>query len=126
MESFVKKYTEGWDYKTKQEATSLLNEVTTSFEFIISLIGLYRLLQPLAGITNRLQGRDVDAIETYNDVSSVIKDIKAQGRIWTKVYNNKSLKFMGRVYLTMMLLALSYRHGNANGLNVMTNCDQKQ
>ena len=46
-------------------------------EFIISLIGLYRLLLPLAGITNRLQGRGVDIFEAYDDVSSVIKDIKS-------------------------------------------------
>ena len=72
MGSFEKKYTEGWDYKTKWEATSLLNAVT-SFEFIISLIGLYRLLHPLAGITNCLQGRVVDIIEAYDDVSSGIK-----------------------------------------------------
>ena len=72
------------DYKTKQEATSLLNAVT-SFEFIISLIGLYRLLNTLAGTTDRLQGRGVDIIEAYDDVSSVIKDInRAQGRILIK------------------------------------------
>ena len=34
-------------------------------------------MHPLAGITNRLQGRGVDIIEAYNDVSSVIKDIKS-------------------------------------------------
>ena len=62
MGSFEKKYTEGWNYKTKREATSLLNAIT-SFEFIISLIGLYRLLHPLAGITKGLQGRGVDIIE---------------------------------------------------------------
>ena len=45
----------------------MLNAVT-SFEFIISLIRLYRLLHPLAGITNRLQGRGVDIIEDYDDV----------------------------------------------------------
>ena len=45
MGSFEKKYTEGCDYKTKREPTSLLNAVT-SFEFIFSLIGLYRLLHP--------------------------------------------------------------------------------
>ena len=62
----------------------MLNAVT-SFEFIISLIRLYRLLHPLAGITNRLQGRGVDIIEAYDDVSSVIKDInRAQGRILIK------------------------------------------
>ena len=47
MGSFEKKYTEGWDYKTKREATPLLNALT-SFEFIISLIGLYSLSHPLA------------------------------------------------------------------------------
>ena len=76
MGSFEKKYTEGWDYKTKREATSLLNAVI-SFGFIISLIRLYRFLHPLAGITNRLQGRGVYIIEAYDGVSSVIKDIKS-------------------------------------------------
>ena len=84
MESFGKKYTEGWDYKTKRKATSLLNAVT-SFEFIISLIGLHRLLHPLAGITNRFQGHGVDIIETYDDVSSVIKDIKSTRKNIDKV-----------------------------------------
>ena len=60
----------------KPEATSLLNTVT-SFEFIICLIGLYRLLHQLAGITNCLQGRGVDIIEAYDDVLSVIKGIKS-------------------------------------------------
>ena len=63
---------EGWDYKTKWEATLLLITVTF-FEFIIYLIGLYRLLHPLAGITNCLQGRGVDKIEAYDDVSNVTK-----------------------------------------------------
>ena len=61
-------YTEVW------EARGLLNAVTS---YVFSLIGLYRLLHPLAGITNRLQGRGVDIIEAYDDVSSVIKDIKS-------------------------------------------------
>ena len=61
----------------------LLNAVT-SFGFIISLIGLFRLLHPLPGIANPLQGRGVDIMELYDDVSSAIKDIKAQGRILIK------------------------------------------
>ena len=69
-------YTEVW------EARELLNAVTS---YVFSLIGLYRLLHPLAGITNRLQGRGVDIIEAYDDVSSVIKDInRAQVRILIK------------------------------------------
>ena len=77
---------EGWDYKIKREAMSLLNAVT-SFEFIISFIGLYRLLHPLAAISNRLQERGVDIIEAYDNASSVIKDIKAQGRIFDKEFS---------------------------------------
>ena len=76
MGSFEKEYTKRWDYKTKREATSLLNSVT-SFEFIFSLIRLYRLLHPITDITNRLQGRSVVITEAYDDVSSVIKDIKS-------------------------------------------------
>ena len=75
--SFEKKHTEGRDYKTKREATLLLN-AGTSFEFIISLIALYKLLHPLAGITNCLQERGVDIIEAYDDLSSAIKDIKSK------------------------------------------------
>ena len=62
--SFALKYTEGWYCITKREPTSLLNAVT-SFEFIISLIAFYRLLHPLAGINNHLQGRSVNIIEAY-------------------------------------------------------------
>ena len=76
MRSFEKEYTKRWDYKTTREATSLLSSVT-SLEFIFSLIRLYRLLHPLTGITNRLQGRSVVIIEAYDDVPSVIKDIKS-------------------------------------------------
>ena len=49
----------------------------TYFQFIVSLIGLYRFLHPLAGITNHLQGCGVDIIETFDDVSNVIKDINS-------------------------------------------------
>ena len=75
MGSFEKMCTERWDYKIKREPTSLLN-VVTSFEFIISPIRLCRLIHPLTGITNCLQGRSVDIIEAYDDVSSMTKDIK--------------------------------------------------
>ena len=77
MGSFEKKHTEVWDYKTKQEPKLLLNAVTF-FKFIISLIGLCRLLHPLAGITNGLKGCGVDIIGVYDDVSSMIKDIKSK------------------------------------------------
>ena len=52
---------------------SLLHAVT-SFEFIICLVRLYRLLHPLAGITNRLYRRRVNIIEVCDDVSNLIFD----------------------------------------------------
>ena len=76
MESFEKNYSERWNYKTKREATSLINAVLP-FEFSISLIRLYKLLHPLTGINNHSQRRGVDIIETYDNLSSVIKDIKS-------------------------------------------------
>ena len=54
----------------------LFNAVS-SFGFIISLIGLFRLLHPRAGIANHLQARSIDGIEAYDHVSSAVKDIKS-------------------------------------------------
>ena len=73
-------YTEGWDYKTKREARAFLNAVT-SYDF--SVIGLYRLLHPLAGITNRLQGGGVDITEAY-----VWQSIKCD-----KIYKKRKEKY---------------------------------
>ena len=40
MRSFEKKYTEGWDYKTKQEATLLINAVSSFVYRGVVLISL--------------------------------------------------------------------------------------
>ena len=37
---------------------------------------MYTLLYPLAGITQRLQGRAVDVVQAYQDVQSVILGMK--------------------------------------------------
>ena len=42
---------------------------------LLLLLNLW-IVHPLAGITNRLQGRGVDSIDVYDDVS-VIKDKKS-------------------------------------------------
>ena len=68
-------YTDGWDPKTKQDATSYLHAVT-KFEFIIGLISLYRLLHPLVGITQTLQGSSIDVVKAYNHIQSSIDDTK--------------------------------------------------
>lgn len=75
-QSFKKRLTQGWNYKAAiREATCLGNGVT-SFKCIVSLTGIHRLLHPLAGTTNHLQGRVVDIIKTCDDIITVIKDIK--------------------------------------------------
>ena len=43
---------------------------------LLLLLNLW-IVHPLADITNRLQGRGVDIIDVYDDVSSVIKDKKS-------------------------------------------------
>ena len=68
-------YTDGWDPKTKQDTTSNLHAVT-KFEFIIGLVSLYRLLHPLVGITQTLQGSSIDVVKAYNHVQSSIDDMK--------------------------------------------------
>ena len=52
--------------------------------FIMSLLELYILLHLLAGITNRLQGCDVNIIEAYDNISSAIKDIKSSRKNFDK------------------------------------------
>ena len=68
-------YTDGWDPKTKQDATSYLHAVT-KFEITIGLVSLYHLLHPLVGITQTLQGSSVDVVKAYNHVQSSIDDMK--------------------------------------------------
>ena len=68
-------YTDGWDPKTKQGATSYLHAVT-KFDFIIGLVSLYRLLHSLAGITQTLQVSSTDVVKAYNHVQHSIDDMK--------------------------------------------------
>ena len=68
-------YTDVWDPKTKQDATSYLH-AATKFEFIIGLVSLYHLLHPLVGITQILKGSSIDVVKAYNHVQSSIDDMK--------------------------------------------------
>ena len=68
-------YKDGRYSKTKEDAASYLNAIS-KFEFLISLVSLYRLLHPLVGITQNLQGRFIDIIRAYNDVEGCIQDMQ--------------------------------------------------
>ena len=54
----------------------------TKFEFVIEMIALYRLLHPVAGITQKLQGCTIDVIDAYQNVNTCIEDIQ---HLWENV-----------------------------------------
>ena len=68
-------YKDDWDSKTTEDSTSYLNAIT-KFEFLISLVSLYRLFHPLVGITQNLQGRCISIIKAYNEVEGCIQDMQ--------------------------------------------------
>ena len=75
LDEFEEIYIKGWDAKSKVEATQFLNSLT-KFEFVIGMITLYRLLHPVAGIMQKLQGRTIDVIDAYQNVNTCIEDIQ--------------------------------------------------
>ena len=60
-----KLHTDGWNPKAKKEAPSYIKELT-DFPFIVSLITVYSLLHPLAGVTERFLGRTVDIVKVLS------------------------------------------------------------
>ena len=74
-DQFERLYIDGYDPKTKQEASSYLHAVA-KFEFIIGLVSLYRLLHPFVGITQNLQGRSIDVVKAFNEVRGCIEDME--------------------------------------------------
>ena len=75
LQALPKERTTGWDAHVKRKATSFLNALT-KFEFIVDIIVLYRFLHPVAGLTNKLQGRSIDIIEAYESANRCIEDMK--------------------------------------------------
>ena len=74
LDEFEEIYIKGWHAKSKVETTQFLNSLT-KFQFVIG-IALYRLLHPVAGITQKLQGRRIDVIDAYQNVNTCIEDIQ--------------------------------------------------
>ena len=61
LEQFRKTRTTSWDAHVKREATNFLN-APTKFEFIVGIISLH-LLHPVTGLTDNLQGRNIEDIK---------------------------------------------------------------
>ena len=60
LATFLETYTTGWDT-----------------DFIVGIISQYRLLHPVASITQKLQCHTVDVIAAFNGVKDCINDMKA-------------------------------------------------
>lgn len=65
-----------WDGDTKTRAQGIL-ATFGNFEFLVSLVVLRNVLQPLREITTRLQKRDLDIRSAYTSLAEVHKDIEA-------------------------------------------------
>ena len=55
---------------------------------MIGLVSLYRLLHPLVGITQNLQGRSIDIIKTYNEVEGCIQDMQHMRQTIDEEFHN--------------------------------------
>ena len=75
INTFDEIFTKGWDSNSKKEATAYINTFT-SFEFIVGITSLYRLLHPLASITQKLLGRTIDIVKVYQEVQSCVLDMR--------------------------------------------------
>ena len=67
-------FTNGWDSKTKKEASTSLNALTT-LKFLIGIITLYRLLHPLSSVTQKLQGCTADIVYAYNNMQEAVDNL---------------------------------------------------
>ena len=74
LEQFRSDFKNGWDAKTKKEASSFLNALTT-FEFLIGIISSYRLLHPLSSVTQKLQRRTADIVYAYNNMQEAVENL---------------------------------------------------
>ena len=75
INTFDKIFTKGQDSSSKKEATAYINALT-SFEFIVGIKSLFRLLPPVANITKMLQGRTIDIVKAYQEVQSCLVDMQ--------------------------------------------------
>ena len=46
------------------------------YEVINGMIALHRLLHPVAGVTQKLQGHTIDVIDAYQNINACIEDIQ--------------------------------------------------
>ena len=75
INTFDEIFTRGWGSNSKKGATAYIDALT-SFEFIVGIASLYRLLHPVFSITQKLQGGTIDMVKAYQEVQSCILDMR--------------------------------------------------
>ena len=72
---YDKLYTSGWDGPSKKDALTYMKSCC-EFSFIVGMFSLKILSHPLHATTVRLQGRTIDIIQAYHDVTGVRSKLK--------------------------------------------------
>ena len=83
LDKFKELYIKGWYAECKVEATQFLSSLS-KFEFVIGMIVLYRLLHTVARLTQKFQGRTIDAIDAYENVNTCMKVFNFCEKMLTK------------------------------------------
>ena len=73
---FKDQYVEGWSRDDKTKAAEFMSCISR-FEFIIRAVSLYSRLDPLHGLTQKLQGRSKDIVAAYQGVEEIIRQLKS-------------------------------------------------
>jgi hypothetical protein len=75
-----------WDNDTRTRAQGILASLQ-KFETAVSLVVLKNVLQPLRGITTKLQKRDIEICSAYADIDQTMQDLKSFRANIDKLYS---------------------------------------
>ena len=105
----------GWDSKTKKEASSFLNALTT-FKFLIGIITLYHLLHPLSSVTQKLQGFTADIVYAYNNMQEAVDNLNYIRKNIVELYKEADAIYQQALRMVQIVHRTSYsQNSNETG-----------
>ena len=105
----------GWDSKTKKEASSFLNALTT-FKFLIGIITLYNLLHPLSSVTQKLQGFTADIVYAYNNMQEAVDNLNYIRKNIVELYKEADAIYQQALRMVQIVHRTSYsQNSNETG-----------
>lgn len=114
IDSYESAYTEDWSAESKKDATTHLNAMC-NFGFIVGLVSVYRLLYPLQGTCQKLQGRTIDIVKAFDEIESVKSDIQATrndiDNAFTRIYQH-SVRLSEQVGVEPSIPRIAKRQSN--------------